>query len=92
MAGGDANVEIALARSLVERLDEGDARRAWSKVFDPHQIKENLPPASDNGGVFVEPEEEVLPLWLPGWRQIPATNGNGHRSKQQRVPEENLLF
>ena len=25
MAGEDANVEIALARSLVERLDEGDA-------------------------------------------------------------------
>jgi len=27
MAGEDANVEIALARSLVERIDEGDARR-----------------------------------------------------------------
>lgn len=30
MAGEDANVEIALARSLVERLNEGDARREWS--------------------------------------------------------------
>jgi hypothetical protein len=32
MAGEDANVEIALARSLVNRMDEGDARRLWSKV------------------------------------------------------------
>jgi hypothetical protein len=30
MAGEDANVEIALARSLVERIDEGDARRFCS--------------------------------------------------------------
>jgi SNF2 family DNA or RNA helicase len=32
MAGEDANMEIALARSLVERMDEGDARRTWSKI------------------------------------------------------------
>lgn len=31
MAGEDANVEIALARSLVERMDEGDVRRHWSR-------------------------------------------------------------
>lgn len=30
MAGEDANVEIALARSLVTRLDEDNARRWWS--------------------------------------------------------------
>jgi hypothetical protein len=34
MAGEDANVEIALARSLVERMDEGDARRLWNKVVN----------------------------------------------------------
>jgi type III restriction/modification enzyme restriction subunit len=34
MAGEDANVEIALARSLVERMDEGDARRHWSKTLN----------------------------------------------------------
>jgi hypothetical protein len=34
MAGEDANVEIALARSLVERMDEGDVRRMWNKVFN----------------------------------------------------------
>ncbi len=32
MAGEDANVEIALARSLVDRMNEGDARRLWDKV------------------------------------------------------------
>jgi SNF2 family DNA or RNA helicase len=32
MAGEDANVEIALARSLVDRMDEGDVRRLWGKV------------------------------------------------------------
>lgn len=34
LAGEDANVEIALARSLVERMDEGDVRRMWNKVVD----------------------------------------------------------
>jgi SNF2 family DNA or RNA helicase len=34
LAGEDANVEIALARSLVERMDEGDARRMWNKVVN----------------------------------------------------------
>lgn len=37
MAGEDANVEIALARSLVERMDEGDARRMWSRVVNADQ-------------------------------------------------------
>jgi len=32
MAGEDANVEIALARSLVDLLDDGDARRFWKQV------------------------------------------------------------
>jgi len=35
LAGEDANVELALARSLVERLDEGDTRRLWNKVLHP---------------------------------------------------------
>lgn len=35
LAGEDANVEIDLARSLVEHMDEGDARRIWSKSFQP---------------------------------------------------------
>ena len=34
LAGEDANVEIALARSLVERMDEGDTRRLWNKAIN----------------------------------------------------------
>jgi hypothetical protein len=37
LAGEDATVEIALARSLVECMEEGDARRLWSKVVNPRQ-------------------------------------------------------
>jgi len=42
LAGEDANVEIALARSLVERMDEGDARRVWNKAFSPTARPEEL--------------------------------------------------
>ena len=35
MAGEDANVEVALARSLVSSMNEGDARRSWGKVATP---------------------------------------------------------
>jgi hypothetical protein len=37
LAGEDANVELALARSLVERMDEGDARRSWNRGFSPRE-------------------------------------------------------
>ena len=43
MAGEDANVEIALARSLVDHLDEGDARRLWNKVSSSGEPVEILP-------------------------------------------------
>jgi hypothetical protein len=42
LAGEDANVELALARSLVERMDEGDARRMWSKVVNPRNRSEDV--------------------------------------------------
>lgn len=32
MAGEDANMELALARSLVNRMDEGGARRFWGRT------------------------------------------------------------
>jgi SNF2 family DNA or RNA helicase len=35
LAGEDANVELALARSLVDCMDEGDVRRHWRKVSNP---------------------------------------------------------
>jgi hypothetical protein len=43
LAGEDANVEIALARSLVDHLDEGDARRLWNKVSGSGEKIENIP-------------------------------------------------
>jgi hypothetical protein len=41
LAGEDATLELALARSLVERLDEGDARRLWDKVVNPRERSED---------------------------------------------------
>jgi hypothetical protein len=42
LAGEDANVEIALARSLVERMDEGDARRLWTKNVNGTKREEHI--------------------------------------------------
>lgn len=42
MAEEDANVEIALARSLVDRMNEGDARRIWSRVTNPDRPRESI--------------------------------------------------
>jgi hypothetical protein len=45
LAGDDGgSTEMTLARSLAERLDEGDARRAWVKV-----VVEQAPPAFTDG-------------------------------------------
>ena len=44
MAGEDANMEIALARSLVNQMDEGDARRLWGKVSNPAGSEERILP------------------------------------------------
>ncbi len=49
MAGEDANVEIALARSLVNHLDEGDARRLWNKVSISGESIEDVAVASIHG-------------------------------------------
>src|SRR5206468_6525521 len=63
MAGEDSNVEIALARSLVERLDEGDVRRVWNKVVSPgrrHASEET--PGDDRAGSGVSTHAGRL-LW-----------------------------
>jgi hypothetical protein len=78
MAGEDANVELALARSLVDRMDEGDARRHWNKSVNPREIEpvaDHQPalasepvtivemPASDNHGwLWFEPVEPMTTL------------------------------
>ena len=67
LAGEDVNVEIALARSLVERMDARDVRRMWSKVFDANE-KSAL-----NGEQ--QPSDGGVALW--DWREastsVPAT-------------------
>src|SRR5262249_42871067 len=61
LAGEDANVEIALARSLVERMDEGDARRLGSKVGNACPVTQNSEPLlGDNP----DSSESGLELWL----------------------------
>lgn len=55
MAGEDANVEIALARSLVDHLDEGDARRLWSKVASSGECGDVVAIPLDMG-----PDQQVL--------------------------------
>ncbi len=49
MAGEDANMEIALARNLVDRMDEGDARRLWFRVSNPVGSDEDHVLPSANG-------------------------------------------
>jgi hypothetical protein len=44
MAGEDADMEIALARSLVNQMDEGDARRLWGKVSNPVSSEDQILP------------------------------------------------
>ena len=58
MAGEDSNVEIALARSLVDALDEGDTRRLWGKVFDPHASSTETDLPADPGRLLWQEEPE----------------------------------
>ncbi len=52
LAGEDANVELALARSLVERMDEGDARRMWNKVINSARQQVTEVPTCEPGLLF----------------------------------------
>jgi hypothetical protein len=54
LAGEDATLELALARSLVERLDEGDTRRLWNKVVNPREHPED--PEAPRGDRPAAPE------------------------------------
>ena len=96
MAGADANVELALARSLVERMDEGDARRLWSKVVNPqviplpanelpsHEAEKPQQPELGTG----EPVPNILPFGQPR-RQTTRTSV---RSRLRKADDERLLF
>jgi hypothetical protein len=94
MAGEDANVEIALARSLVECLDEGDARWHWNKLINQQEDLEDRQPfygmpadRGNNGQLWLEgfgPEREVLPFHQPRRQNRPA--------RRPRVSCANSLF
>jgi SNF2 family DNA or RNA helicase len=82
LAGEDANVEIALARSLVERLDEGDARRMWNKVIGTTSV----PKAEDYPLFPCEPLARILPF------RKPRPGVRGKASRDARRPCEGMLF
>ncbi len=88
MAGEDANVEIALARSLVERMDEGDARRMWNRT-----LNSQAPPL----GRQADPE---VGTGSPFWLEIEADHGKPpihqplvrRRKARITIAPEPLLF
>jgi hypothetical protein len=91
LAGADATVEIALARSLVERLDDGDARRAWGKVVNPHgrpaaangRPEGKRPPPPSQGWLEdLGPEPEAFPLGKP--EREPRRAAGRSRSRRRR--------
>lgn len=70
LAGDDANVEIALARSLIERMDEGDTRRLWNRtvtarVPDAKNVLSSGP-GSDDRGPACECEPPRQDVFEPG--------------------------
>ena len=73
MAGEDANVELALARSLVDRMDEGDVRRHWSRTVHTHGNAEARALVTANGPwLWPEPLEAPLhaePVRIPQRRR-----------------------
>ena len=80
LAGEDANVELALARSLVERMDEGDARRMWSRVFNSREPRvDRKTPAEHKRHLWWE-EFESAPDILRRRQRIKATRRTGSGS------------
>ncbi len=106
MAGEDANVELALARSLVQRLDEGDARRHWTKVFNPHghpQSHETAPETVPERGEAMGTHQqlcletfgltaELSPLPQQQRRSRQAAGPAASRFRRNRPSEERCLF
>ena len=61
LAGDDGSVEMALAKSLAERLDDLDAQRAWSKLGESNVVVDEaegsetfLPSESDDDEAVLE--------------------------------------
>lgn len=105
LAGEDANVEIALARSLVNHMTEGDAQRLWTKVFDPRKNDEGQKPLTEFGPEPSESTTDVSRLWLDIFsqelpvmtsRQRRRSTNTSHRSagraRRCRQLSERCLF
>ena len=93
MAGEDANVELALARSLVDRMEEGDARRHWSRTHSPQVVVEPAVPALGNDRPLwlkpVEPALESATVRRRRKRRLRTLCGTGAGSNR---PVAGLLF
>jgi hypothetical protein len=103
LAGEDANVELALARSLVECLDEGDARRVWSKVHHPQPPSEKSPDSAKRQRSHVGPRTrgsrrtpvpalDLLPLAAPGRSAQGRQSRQTGSSRRQRFRGDYWLF
>jgi hypothetical protein len=87
----DTSVELALARSLVIRMDEGDARRIWGKVATPCPVPDVAPAAEPSR--FPSPSPRG---WQrAGFMEIPkalsgscgsAASGRSHRRVRRPGP------
>jgi hypothetical protein len=85
LAGEDANVEIALARSLVQRLDEGDARRLWGKALGPGGRPEDHNPPPGSEPASQESTNADWPLWLDDIGLAPDVVPSRQRRRPIRV-------
>ena len=99
VAGSETAVK-ALARSLVDRLDEGDVRRLWSKVCNPVGSNEVAPPRRIIEAGSVEPSLlrrtslfDFLETEGDGIRTRPTKTVKGcRRVPSVTKPDENRLF
>jgi hypothetical protein len=63
MAGEDANMELALARSLVNRMDEGDARRLWGRTTNPDEPNQLVSIPLNPSTVVARPVVQAMSLF-----------------------------
>jgi hypothetical protein len=96
LAGEDANVELALARSLVERMDEGDARRDWGRVLNPRPLPAPPPdPARPQHELWLAglgPTQELTALSLPHRLAGQVASESSHEPARQTGAGAGWLF
>jgi hypothetical protein len=96
LAGEDANVELALARSLVERMDEGDARRDWGRVLNPRPLPTAPPdparPQHERWLAGLGPTQEWTALSLPHRLAGQIASESSHEPARQTGAVAGWLF